>query len=186
MANVFKKIGGVLATLAPTIATMAGGPLAGSAVGALIKGLGLPEGTTPDQIEETVLKSTDPATYAAIKKADQDYAIQLKEIGIDAEKVAQADRASAREREIQVRDKTPRNLAYLIIGGFFVFSATGILIYFKETLDANKLALLSGFIGTVLGYLVGESKQVIAYYFGSSVGSDKKTDLLNQSKVGES
>lgn len=183
-AKIFGKIGSLLGTLAPTIASVIGGPLAGSAVGALVKALGMPDGSTPDQVEETILKTSDPATYAAIKKADQDYAIQLQQLGIDAQKVAEQDRASAREREVAVKDKTPRNLAYLIVGGFFTFSGFGVLIYFKESLDANKLALLSAFIGTVLGYLVGESKQVIAYYFGSSVGSDKKTDLLN--KVAES
>lgn len=179
-AKIFGKIGSLLGTLAPTIASVVGGPLAGSAVGALVKALGLPEGSTPDQVENEILKSTDPATYAAIRKADQDYAIQLQQLGIDAQKVAEQDRASARDREVQVKDKTPRNLAYLIVGGFFTFSGFGVLIYFKESLDANKLALLSAFIGTVLGYLVGESKQVIAYYFGSSIGSDKKTDILTE------
>jgi hypothetical protein len=36
-------------------------------------------------------------------------------------------------------------------------------------------------VGTVLGYVFSEAKQVLAYYFGSSAGSDRKTELLASS-----
>ena len=33
-------------------------------------------------------------------------------------------------------------------------------------------------VGVVLGYIFSEVKQVFSYYFGSSAGSDRKTELL--------
>lgn len=37
-----------------------------------------------------------------------------------------------------------------------------------------------GLAGTVLGYLISEAKQVGGYYWGSSQGQDKATNLLAQ------
>ncbi|HKT10341.1 MAG TPA: hypothetical protein VJW77_00810 [Terriglobia bacterium] len=180
LGQVFGKIGALLGSLAPTIATALGGPLAGSAVAALTKAIGLPEGSSPDAIEQTILKSTDPNIYMQIKKADEDYALQLQQIGIDAEKISEADRESARQRESVVKDKTPRNLAYLTVGFFWIYAAASIAIYIwgARILPEAVLTILVGFVQTILGYAISENKQVLNYYFGSSAGSAEKTKLL--------
>jgi len=36
----------------------------------------------------------------------------------------------------------------------------------------------AAFAGTLIGYLAANAQQVISYYFGSSAGSDRKTELM--------
>lgn len=88
-----------------------------------------------------------------------------------SEQIAAGDRDSARKREAAVRDNTPRILAYLLIGGFL---GMAFAVLFGQVRADTVLA------GTVIGYLSAKAEQVVAYYFGSTAGSAKKTELLAQ------
>ncbi|MDB6061163.1 MAG: hypothetical protein JWM78_1266 [Verrucomicrobiaceae bacterium] len=44
--------------------------------------------------------------------------------------------------------------------------------------DASTIGRVSGFIGTVVGYMLLLAKQVVSFFFGSSKGSDRKTDAF--------
>lgn len=76
---------------------------------------------------------------------------------------------SARDREASVRDNTNRVLAYTIVGAFVGMVGTALLGYAKVD---NVMA------GTLVGYLSAKCEQVLAYYFGSTAGSARKTELL--------
>lgn len=96
------------------------------------------------------------------------------------EKIAADDRQSARQREIAVHDTTPKILAFSVVGGFL--SMTIALI--GTALLGYKIDPVSmGLIGTLVGYLSAKSELVLAYYFGSSSGSDKKTELLSRKSL---
>lgn len=161
-----------LKKLAPTAATLLGGPLAGLAVEALGAALGIEEATT--EKVKTVLSGggLTGEQVAAIKQAETALVIRCKELDIDLEAIHAGDRYSARQREIAVRDWVPGILAVGVTSGFF-----GVLSYLlKYPLpDTGRDALL-----VMLGALGGAWGSVVAYYFGSSSGSSSKNALIEK------
>ncbi len=158
-------------TVAPSIATAVGGPLAGMATKMISEALlGKPDGTEAELVEAAA-KAT-PEQLLALKKAEQDFAIKMRELDIDLERISNEDRNSARNREIKTKDLTPRFLAAAVTFGFF-----GVLSWMiANGLPANggeAMLVMLGTLGTAWG-------AIISYYFGSSAGSREKTDQLNQ------
>lgn len=166
----------VVASVAPMLGTAVAGPLgglAGAALGAIAKALGATEATV-QAVEKAVLGAT-PEQLVALKRADQDFALRLRELGIqevrDLEQLAVQDRDSARRREIEVRDRTPAVLAALVMLNFAL--ALWWLLEHGPPPDDN-----TGVVYMMLGGLVGAVVQVLAYYFGSTVGSAAKTQIM--------
>ena len=93
----------------------------------------------------------------------------MERLGVDLERLANEDRDSARRREINLRDWTPRVLAFAILLAFFAM-AGGVL--FGELKATDAMA------GAIIGYLSAKAEQVVAYYFGSSAGSKQKTQIM--------
>ena len=44
--------------------------------------------------------------------------------------------------------------------------------------DVSVVAAISGFIGTIIGYIASSAQQVIGFFYGSSVGSKQKSDAM--------
>jgi len=151
----------VLATVAPLLGTALGGPFGGLAGSLLSKALG----TNDPKAMEAAITSTDPDILLKLKQADNDFQAQMKTLEISEEKLSFDDIANARAREMAVKDTTPRNLAYLIIG------FTGLAI--AATL-AGWTKVDSALAGTLIGYLVAECRSTLTYYFGSSQSSQNK------------
>ena len=82
------------------------------------------------------------------------------------------DRGSARAMETTTRAITVPLLAYTIVGAFVAMVGGTLLGY--SHVD-------SALAGTLVGYLSAKCEQVIAFYFGSSSGSQQKSLLLAQS-----
>lgn len=156
---------GIVGTVAPAIAAALGGPLAGLGVSALAGALGLGDGANEDDVARAVQNIT-PERLLAVKRAEMDFVARLKELDIDLERLAVADRSSARRREAVTGDSwTPRLLAVLtlsLFGGCVWWAFTGDM----STLDAAQ----SGIIGGVIGYASAKADTVVGYYFGGSVG----------------
>lgn len=163
----WKKIVG---TVAPTIATALGGPLAGVAVKTIATQLiGNPEATEAEV--EAAIASADPQTLLRLKEIDLEFQKAMSNAGIELERIAADDRNSARQREIAVKDHTPALLAYAITVGFFGTLAY-LLVYGKPEMGGDALLVMLGSLGTAWA-------GVIAYYFGSSAGSKDKTQALS-------
>ncbi|OAD17123.1 hypothetical protein [Achromobacter insolitus] len=168
---------GALGNLAPMLATALGGPLAGGAVAAITKALGLGDDATDDEISRK-LADADPGTLLELKKAEQDFAARMAEYGFRSEadlaRIAADDRASARQREVERQDWTPRILAYLVTAGFFGMLS---VMVFAAIPAASKepLYILLGSLGTAW-------TSIISYYFGSTAGGQKKSELLAKTK----
>jgi len=161
-------------TVAPSLASAVGGPLAGMAVRTISEALlGKPDGTE-DELAQAAAKAT-PEQLLALKKAEQDFAVKMRELDIDLERIANEDRGSARDREVKTRDWTPRLLAGLITLGYF-----GALFYMlrnglPQHGGSEAMLVMLGTLGTAWG-------GVVAYYFGSSAGSKAKDEALTQMK----
>lgn len=167
----WKKIVG---TVAPTIATALGGPLAGLGVKAIAEVFGLGEGVTESEVAKAVM-GANPDQLLALKQADQTFAARMKELDIDLERIHAGDRDSARQREVQTGDSwTNRILA----GGVSVMAggvAWAILSGYTEGLkDPMTAAIVGGVVTQAFAALM----QVLNYYFGSSAGSAKKDETI--------
>lgn len=168
------KLTDALSQIAPALATTLGGPLAGMAWNVLAPVFGLdpakaqtPEGQ--EQLTKAVL-GMSPETAAAVRKADQDYQLALKKLDLDWEKMALDDRTGARNMQIQTKDWTPRLIAAGVVVGFFTLIT---LMAFKELPVSNHDALMM-----LLGALSAAFTAVMAFYFGSSSGSQAKDQTI--------
>ena len=160
----FSKLGSLIASVAPTLATTVGGPLAGLAVKTISNVLlGRPDGS-PQELE-TAVQSATPEQIAQLRKVDADFKIRMKELDIDLEKISVQDRGQAREMAMKTGNWTARILSFLIVGGFFACLAW---MLFRGMPQSGTEAILM-----MLGALTNTVTAVIAYYFGSSAGREK-------------
>jgi len=169
MSFEWKKL---IGSVAPALATALGSPLAGAAVSALSRAvLNKADGTEKEL--SAALANVSPETLAQIKKADQDFATKMAELGVDLEKIAAADRDSARQREVKTGDSwTPRLLAGIVVCGWMLvqwFLLNHIVPQEMRDIVMRSLGTIDMALGLVLGY-----------YFGSSAGSDKKNELIRK------
>jgi len=157
-----------LKQIAPTIATAMGGPLAGMAVSAISKAIGVEPEKVGDLISNNKLTAEQ---IAQVKIAEIELQKQANELGLNFEKLAVDDRKSAREMQATTRSIVPPVLAAIVTVGFF-----GILVMMLlGRVDSNNPPILM-----MLGSLGTAWTGIIAYYFGSSAGSQAKTDLLSK------
>jgi hypothetical protein len=170
----WKDIGRMVGNAAPVVGGLLLGP-AGAAAGSILAGkLGVP--ATPDDIGRVL--QGDPEALAKIKQIESEERIRFQELstGLATATIQAdiADRDSARKREMAVRDFTPTFLAGFITFGFFV---TLLLIVIRGLPDSGPGhdAIL-----VLLGTLGGAFTGVVSYYFGSSMSSARKTELLNK------
>lgn len=161
-----------LASVAPTIALALGGPVAGLATTALSQALTGKSGSTTDEIG-MILAKPNADQFVKLKEAEQAFQQKMKELDIDVIRLAAADSASARQREITTGDHTtPRLLALLVSVGFFGILGF-MLVNAIPTAGKDALLVMLGALGT--GWTA-----VLSYYFGSSAGSFDKTAMLQQ------
>ena len=165
------KLLDLVRTVAPSIATAVGGPLAGMATRAISEALlGKPDGTEDELVEAA--KNATPEELLALKQAEQSFVVRMRELDVDLERIANEDRSSARDREVKTGDWTPKALAAAVTLGFF-----GVLSYMISNglpqHGGEAMLVMLGTLGTAWG-------AIISYYFGSSAGSKEKTDALNK------
>lgn len=166
--NKWDKVKGAIAAVAPGLATGIGGPLAGAAVTFITKALGLKDG---DEDGAIAALSTSPDALLKLKLAEIEYQKFRDELGIKEEQVHASDRASARALAI-ARGQVPQiSLSAVYTVGYFgmIF---GIMMGYLEIPDRSSL--FSGLIGI----MTAAQTQIMNYFFGSSSGSAKKTEVL--------
>lgn len=158
-----------LTQIAPTIATCLGGPLAGLAVTALSKLFGV----APDQVQSMINDNKLSADQiAAVQQEEIRFKEQTQALGLNFEQLAVEDRKSARDMQTTTQSIIPPLLSILVTFGFF-----GILAYLMVTpADTANTPLM-----IMLGSLGTAWTGIIAFYFGSSAGSQKKDAMLYNS-----
>ena len=157
-----------LKQIAPIIATCLGGPLAGLAVTAISKALGVDEDKVQDTIDQGKLNADQ---IASLKQAEIDLQKSAQELGLNFEQLAVQDRASARDLQKETKSVVPPLLSVLVTIGFF-----GILIGLMsgKIVTSDALMLMLGSLGTAW-------TGIIAFYFGSSASSQAKDAMIHNS-----
>lgn len=158
-----------LKQIAPTIATALGGPLAGMAVSAISKAIGVEPDKVGDLISNNKLSAEQ---IAQIKVAEIELQKQAQELGLNFEKLAVEDRKSARDMQSATRSWVPPLLAGSVTIGFFAILG-GMMFGKMSVADNTALTMMLGSLGTAW-------TGIIAYYFGSSAGSQTKTELMSK------
>ncbi len=177
MSNFSDNVKSIIATVAPLLGTALAGPLGTTAGVFLAKELGKPDASgakvpaTVAEIEQAVLGG-DPQTMLAIHQAEIGFKQHMADLGVQEDALVYADKDSARKREMTLRDWTPASLAWVTVGACVSLGAAVV------TGNVTKDPAIAGQVGVIIGYAFGELKSVMSYYFGSSVGSDKKTDAM--------
>lgn len=152
MKNVLKNIVGAVA---PTLGTALGGPMGGMAANMIAEVLGVPN--NPKSIEKAIAEAT-PEQMLELKKAEQQFEVQMKELDVDIFKLETQDAQDARKNFS--KDWTARIMGIATVGGFLGY----IFLVTLQPPEQNSEAL----INLVLGYLGGLASAVISFYFGAS------------------
>jgi hypothetical protein len=162
----------IIATVAPWIGTALGGPLGGMAVEAAANALGLSD-KTADAVKGAIMGAS-PETLLALKEADQSFALQMQALGFqnlkDMEAIAAADRDSARDMMTATRSWVPAALSGFVTIGYFTI-LIGLMSGKLEISDSQAMLLMLGSLTTAWGV-------VMAFWFGTTADSGRKTELL--------
>lgn len=164
----------ILKVAAPWIGGALGGPLGGLAVTAATNALGLSEKTS--EALKTALAGTTPEQMLALKTADQNFALQMQELGFkqlaDLEAIAAGDRANARGLQMGTHSQLPAVLSLAITVGYFAV-LFGIMQGWLKINDSQALLLMLGSLSTAWA-------ATISFWFGTTRESGDKTRLLAQ------
>ena len=147
-------------SILPTIGGLLGGPLGSAAAAAAAEALGL-----SDKSKDAVQKFLSSGNFtteqmAALQQADAQLKIRMQELGIKAEELAVADRASAREMQIATGSWVPHVIAVLFIGIYLTMMCLLLTGTMKLWEDATLTMLLGGLTSGVA--------MILGYYFGAS------------------
>jgi energy-converting hydrogenase Eha subunit A len=162
-------------------------PIVASIVSGLISN-GLPK--IADAVLEKGVDYVEQKLGVALKPEDEMKPEDVKDLRERAMQHAEfmaeldaKDRASAREREIQIstNDKAPLInkivtpvLALGVVS--LAFALFGVLLFIEVKPEAKDILIY------VLGVLSAAVTQILSYYFGSSQGSKDKSELLKEQK----
>lgn len=152
---------GVLAQVAPTIATAIGGPLSGSAVASLIKVFGV---------------NTEQELHEAIQTATPEQLVAIKSLDLEYQKLLAEDSKSARDMQVAAlgqEDGISKRFVYFFAGAWSIFAITYISAITFGTIPQEN----TRFADTILGFLLGTIiATMIQYFYGSSMGSKLKDE----------
>ncbi|MGC6512695.1 MAG: hypothetical protein ACON4J_08005 [Parvibaculales bacterium] len=169
----------IVRQIAPTIGVALGGPFAGLAMQSLSRAVFPDADDIPseDAFRRVLAGGNQdlPAAMKRIQSAEKDFVLQMRRLDLDADRLVQMDRHSARERQAAMGDHFPNILGGFVLFGFF--STVGfVLVGGLEHVDGGAMTL----IGSIIGYVSAKADQVVAFFFGSSSSSREKTRALTK------
>jgi hypothetical protein len=129
-------------------------------VEAVGKALGISDATT-DKVQRALTSGNLTAEQiAALQAADMQLKTRMAELGIDAEKLAAEDRASAREMQKTTGSWVPAALAMTLTGSYLTIICLLLTGDMKLWSDPTLTLLLGG--------LTSGFTAVLGFYFGAS------------------
>lgn len=165
----------LLKTIAPWIGTAIGGPLGGMAVEAVGNALGLQDKTV--ETVKQALSGATPEQMLAVKKADQDFAVQMQTLGYkqiaDLEAIAAGDRKSARDMQMANKSRMPAVITIVVALAFFAVLGA---LFAVPIPVANRDMIIY-----MCGQLAMAFAACLAFWVGTTRQSEDKTHMLAQS-----
>lgn len=162
-----KKTINYIKAVSPIVAECLVGPLYSFALSGLsIKLLNTPNGTM-DDVEKIILEHPEDLPFK-LKELNEEFIQKLDKLGINVEKL---NKKSDVHRYLSVNDYMQIFLAVVINLGFFAI--IGYLLIFGIKNERDSIMIMLGAVQTAQAAIVG-------YYFGSSSGSERKTEILNR------
>lgn len=162
----------ILKSAAPMLGAAIGGPFGAMAAKLAAEALGDPS-SKPEDLP-ALMAAASPEQIAALKQAEMDFKTRMTELGYNNEQklaaLAVEDRKSARDMQTSTRSRIPGILAVIVV------LAWGSVQWFLLThvVDQTMRELIARVLGTLDTALV----MVLSFYFGSSHGSQQKTELM--------
>jgi len=150
----------LVGAIAPTLGSAMGGPLGGMAMGKIAEVLGV---SNDQKSIQQALQNATPEQMLELKKAEQEFDVQMKELEVDVFKLETEDKQHA--RSMFSKDWTARIIGLCTIAGFLGY----IFLVTLQPPEQNSEAL----INLVLGYLGGLASAIISFYFGASHTGEK-------------
>ena len=158
--------------LAPTVASALGGPLSGIAVTAIGELFNIASPTTAKIQEAIENGSLTGEQISGIRQLELKLKSEESERGFKYAELEFKDRDSARNMNIQTGAKTPAVLTWIIVA--IVLGLEGMILFNGMPAGVSEIVT-----GRILGTLDMSLMMVLAFWFGTTYGSGRKTDLLN-------
>jgi gas vesicle protein len=161
-----------LKALAPLLGTALGGPLGGAAASFIADKLGI-EGKTIEAVTDALNSGKMSSDQiAALKVAELEFRRFLEQNKIDLERIAAADRGSARDMQVAAKSRMPAVLTVMITVGFFGILAW--MLHDDAVVNSPPLLIMLGSLGTAW-------TGACAFWFGTTSGSQAKDRIIAQS-----
>lgn len=158
--------------IAPILGNALMGPLGGVAMSFIADKLGVEQKTVESITSALSDGKMTPEQVTSLKLAEIEFKKFCEEKEIDYVRIAEADRASAREMQVATQSPMPAVLTVLVTIGFFGVLS---LLFFHPELKGNEIVMI------MVGQLSTVWAACVAFYVGTTHNSAQKTNLLAQS-----
>lgn len=142
----------------------------------------------------TAVANASPEEIMKLKVADDELKVKMQALGFAHEE--EIKKLDLQEQQIYVEDTSDARHSFAQAQGVF-WLGIAILLTFAVLMgavlwgcyamitgglhiqDAGTVAVIFTLIGTVVGYLASNAQQVVGFFFGSSHGSQAKSDAIS-------
>lgn len=168
----------IIGTLAPTVASALGGPLAGAAVVAIGELLGITE-PTQDKIKVAIENgSLTGEQVSAIRLLELKLKGEEEERGFRYTELEFKDRDSARGRDTELNKSGQHN--YRADAMFMLAVAVIVGLVYSIWTEPSINEFMKGIVTLVLGRFLGYLDNIYSFEFGTTRGSQTKDATINK------
>lgn len=166
----WKKIVG---TVAPTLATALGGPLAGTATKMLLDKFSINASENAESELEAKILGATPEDLAKIKAVESNFKLEMKRLNISHEQLFIADVQDSRSMAEQVGVWPQIVIAAIFLLGYFCL--LGYLVYaaVEKGLESLPQAIL-----VLVSIMTAAVPQILGFFYGTTKGSSDKNNSM--------
>ena len=141
------------------------------------------------EVATALASGVSPEDLIMLRDADNKFKLRMKELDIDLVRLNKETELAylADTQHARVAHGSNINVFWMGVAVMLTFSVTvGGAMYGSlqlltggiKIMDPGVVATVSGLVGTLIGYVAANAQTVMQFFFGSSSGSQAKTDAL--------